>query len=324
MKVSVVIPHYNDLASLELCLAALGRQTFPAEETEIVVADNGSPQGEEAVAHVIGGRARLVTVRQRGAGPARNGGAAASRADILAFIDSDCVPHERWLESGIAALSRCDFAGGGIEVLTRGAEGMSATEAFERVFAFDAESYVLKKGFAPSGNLFCPRTVFEAVNGFGTGVSEDVDWSRRAIALNFHSATLPTRWWGIRHAVPGVSFGTNGFASMRKPMPWRAASGMAGSNGCSGPWPCRCRRWPIRARRSGRGALRGSGKGSGRSPFSIACGSGGCSMPWDCWWGGARKARDPLERHFFAIDTLEYRADHTLEIWAKHCSGRSY
>jgi GT2 family glycosyltransferase len=62
---------------------------------------------------------------------------------------------------------------------------MSPTEAFERVFAFDAESYVLKKGFAPSGNLFCPRTVFQAVGGFGNGVSEDVDWSHRATGLNF-------------------------------------------------------------------------------------------------------------------------------------------
>lgn len=225
MKVSVIIPHYDDLAALELCLTALGRQTFPAEDTEIVVADNGSPQGEAAVAAVIAGRARLVTVRQRGAGPARNGGAAASTGDTLAFIDSDCVPHERWLESGVAALSRCDFAGGGIEVLTRGGKGMSATEAFERVFAFDAESYVLKKGFAPSGNLFCPRRVFEAVNGFGTGVSEDVDWSRRAIALNFRLGYAPDAlvghparrtWAELRHKWVRINAETYALASRER------------------------------------------------------------------------------------------------------------
>jgi len=225
MKVSVIIPHYNDLASLDVCLTALGRQTFPAEDTEIVVADNDSPQGEAAVAEVIRGRARLVTVRQRGAGPARNGGAAASTGDTLAFIDSDCVPHERWLESGVAALSRCDFAGGGIEVLTRAPDGMSATEAFERVFAFDAESYVLKKRFAPSGNLFCPRAVFEAVNGFGMGVSEDVDWSRRAIALNFRLGYAPDalvghparRTWGeLRHKWVRINAETYALASQQR------------------------------------------------------------------------------------------------------------
>ena len=191
MKVSIIIPHYNDLSSLDLCLSALARQSFSPGEIEIVVADNASPQGEGAVAKVIDGRARLVIVRQRGAGPARNGGAAASTGELLAFIDSDCVPDARWLESGLAALAHCDFAGGGINVLTREGRLMSPTEAFERVFAFDAQSYVLKKGFAPSGNLFCPRAVFEAVNGFGTGVSEDVDWSRRAIALNFRLGYAP-------------------------------------------------------------------------------------------------------------------------------------
>src|SRR5580692_8311496 len=137
MKVSVIVPHYNDLASLDLCLAALARQTFPAEEREIIVADNASPQGEAAVAKVIANRARLVIVPQKGAGPARNGGVAVSTGDILAFTDSDCVPEPHWLERGIAALAHCDFAGGRVDVLVGDPAHMSAAEAFERVFAFD-------------------------------------------------------------------------------------------------------------------------------------------------------------------------------------------
>ena len=49
MHVSVIVPHYNDLEGLEICLAALARQSFPAEQIEIVVADNASPQGIAAV-----------------------------------------------------------------------------------------------------------------------------------------------------------------------------------------------------------------------------------------------------------------------------------
>jgi len=192
VTVSVIIPHYNDLASLDLCLAALTRQSFPAKDIEIIVADNGSPQGAEEVAKIIAGRARLAVVRERGAGPARNGGAAAATGEILAFIDADCVPEPEWLEAGVAALSHCDFAGGRVEVLTGDGERLSPTEAFECVFAFDADSYVLKQGFAPSGNLFCPRMVFQAVGGFGVGVSEDVDWSHRATALNFRLGYVPS------------------------------------------------------------------------------------------------------------------------------------
>jgi GT2 family glycosyltransferase len=177
--------------SLDLCLSALARQSFPVAETEIVVADNGSPQGEAAVSAIIAGRARLVIVREKGAGPARNGGVVASAGALLAFTDADCRPDPLWLETGIAALSHHDFLGGGVDVLVRDAGRMSPTEAFERVFAFDAESYVVAKGFAATCNLFCPRQLFDTVGGFGVGVSEDVDWSHRATGLNFRIGYVP-------------------------------------------------------------------------------------------------------------------------------------
>ena len=191
MQVSVIVPHYNDLEGLDICLTALKRQTFPAEHMEIVVADNASPQGIAAVERAVAGRARVVTVNQRGAGPARNGGAAASRGDILAFIDSDCRADEAWLAEGIKALESCDIAGGSVIVSVKDAESMTPAEAFERIFAFNMERYVKQKGFVGSGNLFCRRAVFEAVGPFGTGVSEDVDWSHRATAKSFRIGYAP-------------------------------------------------------------------------------------------------------------------------------------
>jgi GT2 family glycosyltransferase len=72
-----------------------------------------------------------------------------------------------------------------VDVLVENPLRMSAAEAFECVFAFDMGRYVVEKGFAGAGNLFCPRRVFDAVGGFGVGVSEDVDWSRRATGKGF-------------------------------------------------------------------------------------------------------------------------------------------
>jgi len=179
-RISVVIPHYQDLDGLANCLARLERQTFPRTDFEIVVADNASPVGEAAVAAVIDGRARLVVCAERGAGPARNAGVAASSGEILAFTDSDCLPEPGWLEGGAAALERCDFVGGRMEVTVADPARMAATEAFETVFAFDNEKYVRTMGFTVTANLFCARKVFDAVGGFRVGVSEDKDWSHRA------------------------------------------------------------------------------------------------------------------------------------------------
>ncbi len=164
---------------------------MPKEAFEIIVADNASPEGEVVVAAVIAGRARLVVVTERGAGPARNGGVAAAGGDVFAFTDSDCQPEPQWLAAGVGALARYDFVGGRVKVLVEDRERMTGAEAFERVFAFDFKTYITKKGFTGSGNLFCPRAVFEAVGGFRVGVSEDVEWSNRARAAGYRLGYAP-------------------------------------------------------------------------------------------------------------------------------------
>jgi glycosyltransferase involved in cell wall biosynthesis len=184
-RVSVVIPHYQDLFALNLCLSSLERQTYDRDDFEIIVADNNSPAGEAAVAEVVKGRARLVVCRERGAGPARNAGVAISRGEILAFIDSDCQADAGWLANGVPALERFDFIGGQVRVLVDDPERMTGAEAFEAVFAFDFETYINKRGFTGAGNMLCPRTLFDTVGGFLTGVSEDIEWSRRARATGF-------------------------------------------------------------------------------------------------------------------------------------------
>lgn len=178
--VSVVIPHYNDLKRLDLCLDALSRQSLPAEQFEIIVADNGSPAGEAAVADAIAGRARLVTALEKGAGPARNAGVAASRTPLLAFTDSDCVPEPGWLAAGIAMLDQADLVGGRMTVATGTDAPLSGAEAFESVFAFDNRNYVEKKGFTVTANLFCSRAVFDKVGPFRVRVAEDMEWCQRA------------------------------------------------------------------------------------------------------------------------------------------------
>ena len=182
-RVSVIIPHYNDLAGLDRCLDHLARQTYPIHE--IIVADNNSPVGHDVVAGVVRERARLVVVPEKGAGPARNGGVGASTGEVLAFTDSDCQPEPDWILGGMRALADWDFVGGQVKVLVEDPSAMTPTEAFEMVFAFNNARYVEALGFTVSANLFCPRALFDDVGGFSVGVSEDVDWCRRAVSRGY-------------------------------------------------------------------------------------------------------------------------------------------
>lgn len=184
LRISVIVPHYHDLPSLDRCLTALAAQTFPTAEREIVVADNASPEGLAAVEAVVAGRARVVLATERGAGPARNAGVAASTAPLLAFTDADCVPEPGWLAAGLAALDHHALVGGKMYVIPSSGPA-SGAEGFERVFAFQNERYVREVGFTVTANLFCPRAVFDRTGPFRVGVSEDIEWCHRARDAGF-------------------------------------------------------------------------------------------------------------------------------------------
>jgi GT2 family glycosyltransferase len=189
--ISVILPHYNDIDNLKVCLDLLDRQTLARDRYEIVVADNNSRCGLAAVAEVCGDRARAVPAPIQGAGEARNAGVAAARGAALAFTDSDCRPELQWLERGLAALADADVVGGSVAVTAEDRDRPTPVEAFEIAFAFNTRRYVLEHHFSVTANMFVRRDVFDAVGPFRTRVSEDLEWGRRANRLGYRLEYAP-------------------------------------------------------------------------------------------------------------------------------------
>ena len=190
-SVSVIIPHYNDLANLERCIGLLAAQTLPRRQFEVVVADNNSRCGIDEVRRVCGDGARVILAPVQGAGPARNAAVEVSRGRFLAFIDSDCRPAPAWLERGMAALSNGQIVGGRVDVDYEDPAHPTGVEAFERVFAFNFKRYIEELGFSGSGNMLVSREIFDRVGGFRTEVAEDADWGRRAVAAGYRFRYAP-------------------------------------------------------------------------------------------------------------------------------------
>lgn len=184
---SVIIPHFNQTALLEKCLASLARQTLPRGAFEIIVADNGTPGGLGDLAERYP-QARFVEAAERGAAHARNAALSHARGSAIAFIDADCVAAPDWLQCGLEALESADLVGGRIIVTVEDESRPSPVEAFEQVFAFRQRDYVEKKHFSATANLFATREAAIAIGPFTNGLSEDVDWCRRGCALGFHLA----------------------------------------------------------------------------------------------------------------------------------------
>lgn len=181
-EVAVIIPHYNDVARLRRCLAALAPQVGP--DCEVVVADNGSSEDLAPVRDSFPW-ARFVTESQSGAGPARNRGVAETTAPWLMFIDADCLPAPDWLARGQAVAREGAVIGGRVDVFHETPGPQTGAQAFETVFAFKMRAYLDRDGFLGAGNLVTSRAVFEATGPFRPAVSEDKDWSMRAAAAGF-------------------------------------------------------------------------------------------------------------------------------------------
>jgi GT2 family glycosyltransferase len=94
LDVTVLIPVRDRAGMLDRCLAAV------ADRYPVVVVDDGSAD-RLAVATIAARYGALVLRRERSGGPAaaRNTGLAGIETEVIAFLDSDCVPPPGWLEA---------------------------------------------------------------------------------------------------------------------------------------------------------------------------------------------------------------------------------
>ena len=187
LRVSVIVPVRNGLPFLQTLVDALERQTIGTKGFELVLADDGSSDGtlewlEERSAPWI----RVAPGPPRNSYAARNRGAAASSAAVLAFCDVDCVPEPDWLERALAALEVADIAAGRIRfILPR---RRTVWTLLDMDTSKDHEREV-RNDTAETANLTLRRSLFDAVGGFEEEVSEfgDFDFVRRSVA---HGARL--------------------------------------------------------------------------------------------------------------------------------------
>jgi len=93
--ISVVIPAFNEGKNIAGCIRSLRAQSLLP--LEIIVVDGGSSDGTASTARRMGARV-IVEKTRKGAGAARNRGAAAASGAIIAFTDADSVPAGDWLE----------------------------------------------------------------------------------------------------------------------------------------------------------------------------------------------------------------------------------
>jgi glycosyltransferase involved in cell wall biosynthesis len=206
-RLSVIVPAFNNADALEVTLASLTRQTMPAEQFDVIVADDGSAVPLGAAVDRFGDRIAVFCVRSehnRGRAAIRNLGAAQAQADVLLFLDSDSVAHpalldrhaafhdRRAAQTGVLLGRRFEIDWVAADALRRGEPVTPAMvdhyRADSREYHITLPQHWIDFRHAPwvvgfSHNVSLDRATFEAVGGFDAAMVrwglEDVEFCYR-------------------------------------------------------------------------------------------------------------------------------------------------
>lgn len=216
MKISVVIPAYNEEAFLPHLLDSLQKQTLSKEFYEIVVVDNNSTDKTTEIAKKYG--ARVISEPKKGYAYACNAGFEAAQADIIARADADYIQPKEWLQKIWHAFQKDPklvAVGGPLYPLE--------SHIWENIIYYPAIviwMYILKllgRGFL-FPNMAVLKTAYEQTGGFDTHLEfgEDTEMCLKLKkigkvkfmpSLYIYTSIRKMRSLGFVQSVFGYSFG---------------------------------------------------------------------------------------------------------------------
>ena len=199
IQVSIVIPFYGNINSLEKCLHALVRQKFQTPIAfEVLVVDN-SPLGLDAprVPKLAPSLPLRVFHEPRpGSYAARNRALREARGSSLLFTDADCIPCDEWIESTCACLeamneNTCFYLAGRVRFLPT--ERASLAARYDRFFHLKQKHFAQTLSFAATANMGVRRVDFDKVGPFDESLLSggDQDWGRRASLVGLRPRYFP-------------------------------------------------------------------------------------------------------------------------------------
>jgi glycosyltransferase involved in cell wall biosynthesis len=173
LKVSVVVPAFNEERLLDGSLAAIRAAMHVFEEAELIVCDNNSTDRTAEIARAAGAKVVFEPVNQ--IARARNAGAAQASGDWLVFVDADSYPSkELFRETAIAIHGGRCLAGGATVSLE------SADPAIR--FWVAAWNFLSRRARWAAGSfIFCEAAAFRRLGGFSQDLyaAEEIELFRR-------------------------------------------------------------------------------------------------------------------------------------------------
>lgn len=196
-RISIIIPTYNRAERLQACLEALGRQTLPPDNFEVIVVIDGSTDKTYQLVSNLDTPFPMQVITQENHGPsvARNRGIEQARGRFGLFIDDDIIAGPELVSSHLR-VQEAHYP-----VVALGKIIMKLPDKVSPFTYYYGERWnkhyeSLNRGECPptwidcfSGNLSLPIDAFLKIGGFNNNleVSEDVELGFR---LHQHGLTF--------------------------------------------------------------------------------------------------------------------------------------
>lgn len=200
MKISVVIPVYNEEKYITACLKALLHNTRRPDE--ILLADGGSTDRTRELAAKFP-EVTVLDNPRRTAAAGRNVGIRRAKGDVIAFTDGDCIVRKTWLEEIEKAFTEYELDGLGGRVLTAPFENSYekywGTLAWKLIMNFGDEPYEVKEqtlndAFVTANCAYSRRLLYQ-LKGFDLWFgnnAEDIDLCWRALQRGAKLMYIPS------------------------------------------------------------------------------------------------------------------------------------
>jgi glycosyltransferase involved in cell wall biosynthesis len=157
VKVSVIVPAFNEERLLDGSLAAIRTAMQAFDNAELIVCDNNSTDRTAEIARAAGASVVFEPVNQ--IARARNTGAAAASGDWLVFVDADSYPTRELFADSLLAIREGALAGGATVTL----------DSADRMVRFWVGAWNLlsrRARWAAGSFIFCEAAAFREVGGF--------------------------------------------------------------------------------------------------------------------------------------------------------------
>ncbi len=180
---TVVVPTYCEEQNIGRCLESIQKQVFEEGRIETIVVDSNSPDKTRLIAKKYTNK--VVNMKDRGVGKARNLGARKAAGEFLVFVDADTVLDPHFLEGVHHALNHSNAVY--VVGTMAGLEWSGTADNLLKFLHYGLVNLIstvtahLGFPFFPTVCCACKKTAFRKAGGFDEdiAIAEDLKFSLR-------------------------------------------------------------------------------------------------------------------------------------------------